>query len=60
LSQRDLGNVVGASRERVNRWLQEWQRCGVLKVEKGTIAIMDEAGLRALVHPARRLTISRT
>jgi CRP-like cAMP-binding protein len=56
LSQRDLGNIVGASREQVNRWLQEWQRQGVLKVDKGTITILNEVALCGLVHPARRLT----
>jgi CRP/FNR family cyclic AMP-dependent transcriptional regulator len=46
LSQRELGNIVGASREQVNRWLQKWQREGILRIDKGTIVILDGAALR--------------
>lgn len=45
LSQRDLGKIVGASRERVNNRLQEWQRAGLLSVDKGSIVVRDEAAL---------------
>ena len=55
LSQRDLGNIVSASRERVNHWLQEWQRAGVVKVAKGAILLLDEKRLQDLPKPARRL-----
>jgi len=33
LSQRELGNIVGATRESVNKCLREWQRNGVIKTE---------------------------
>jgi CRP-like cAMP-binding protein len=55
LSQQDLGNMVAASRERVNHWLQEWQRAGIVRVEKGSIAILDEAALEHVTHPSRQL-----
>lgn len=55
MSQRDLGNMVAASRERVNHWLQEWQRAGIVRVEKQSISILDEARLQHVTHPARQL-----
>ncbi len=48
LSQREIGNIVGASRERVNHWVQGWQRSGFLRVERGTISIIDRAALERL------------
>ncbi len=54
LSQRDLGNIVGATRERVNHWLQEWQRAGYVRIERGAIEVLDDAGLRKQMHPLRR------
>jgi CRP-like cAMP-binding protein len=55
MSQQDLGNMVAASRERVNHWLQEWQRAGIVKVEKGSIAIVNEEALQHVTHPTRQL-----
>src|ERR1051325_11526826 len=48
MSQRELGNLVGASREKVNRRLQAWRRAGIIAIEKGTIFIRDPAALRSL------------
>lgn len=45
LPQHDLGKMIGASRERVNSRLQEWHRAGILKVGKGSIALLDEKAL---------------
>ena len=48
MSQRAIGNLVGASREKVNRKLQAWRRAGIITVDKGTIFIRDPAALRSL------------
>jgi CRP/FNR family cyclic AMP-dependent transcriptional regulator len=48
MSQREIGNLVGASREKVNRKLQAWRRAGIITVDKGTIFIRDPAALRSL------------
>ncbi len=48
LSQRELGNMVGATRESVNKCLQEWQREGVISMRRGVITIADRAALEAL------------
>src|SRR5262249_10842128 len=55
MSQQDLGNMVAASRERVNHWLQEWQRAGIVQVEKASITILDELALKHVPHPTRQL-----
>jgi CRP-like cAMP-binding protein len=45
ISQRALGEMVGASRESVNKHLQDWKRAGVIALEKGRILIRDAAAL---------------
>ncbi len=50
LSQRDLGNLVGAARESVNKCLNEWQRRGVIRIDDNSIAILDRDGLEELTH----------
>jgi CRP/FNR family cyclic AMP-dependent transcriptional regulator len=39
LSQKDLATLVGASREKVNRQLREWEEAGVLGKDAGRIVI---------------------
>lgn len=50
LSQRELGALVGAARESVNRCLREWQRSGVVRVDGNIITILDRATLEDLAH----------
>jgi CRP/FNR family cyclic AMP-dependent transcriptional regulator len=51
LSQRELGNIVGASRESINKCLREWQRNGVVKTENNIITIKNRAALQKLAEP---------
>lgn len=44
-SQRALGNMVGASRESINKCLGEWQRAGIVKVEGTVITVADRKAL---------------
>lgn len=39
LSQKDLGTLIGASREKVNRELKRWQEAGVLQFDGGHIVL---------------------
>ncbi len=48
LSQRELGNFVGAARESVNKCLREWQRAGIVRIESSLITISDRATLEEL------------
>lgn len=46
VSQRDLGRMIGLSRESINKQLSAWQKDGIIKVEEGTITILDQSALR--------------
>jgi CRP/FNR family transcriptional regulator, cyclic AMP receptor protein len=48
LSQRELGNFVGAARESVNKCLREWQRAGIVRIESSLITIADRDTLEEL------------
>jgi CRP-like cAMP-binding protein len=45
LSQQDLGNYLGISRENVSRQLRELRFANVIRLEEGHIVISDSAGL---------------
>lgn len=45
ISQRELGELVGGSRETVNKYLHVWKQLGIVSVEKGAIVIRDMAVL---------------
>lgn len=47
ISQRALGELVGGSRESVNKHLQDWKRSGIIAIEKGAIVIHDPDALAA-------------
>lgn len=49
LSQRDLANMIGASRESVNRQLSLWEEEGLVARNRGALTILDSAGMQALV-----------
>jgi CRP-like cAMP-binding protein len=49
LSQRDLANMIGASRESVNRQLSLWEEEGLISRDRGAITILDSAALQMLV-----------
>ncbi|MBN9509058.1 MAG: Crp/Fnr family transcriptional regulator [Alphaproteobacteria bacterium] len=49
LSQKDLATLVGASREKVNRQLREWEEAGVLGKDGGRIVIQRAEALAAHV-----------
>jgi CRP/FNR family transcriptional regulator, cyclic AMP receptor protein len=45
ISQRALGEIVGGSRESVNKHLQDWKRAGFIAIERGAIMIRDREAL---------------
>jgi len=49
VSQRELGNMAGGSRESVNKILQSWHKAGWIELGKGTIVIRDLAAIERLV-----------
>jgi CRP-like cAMP-binding protein len=49
LSQRELGNMAGGSRESVNKILQNWHRQGLIDLAKASVLIRDLEALRRLI-----------
>jgi CRP-like cAMP-binding protein len=52
LSQQDLGSMVGATRESVNKQLRSWTHSGVLKQEAGRVIITNFDALRSMTAPS--------
>lgn len=50
LSQREIGNIVGATRESVNKCLRDWQRLGIIRIEEKAIVIANRAALEELTE----------
>jgi CRP-like cAMP-binding protein len=46
ISQEELGQLVGLSRQRVNQSLRVLERAGLLRVEYGAVTVLDLPGLR--------------
>lgn len=49
LSQRELGNMAGGSRESVNKHLQIWHRQGFIDLSKSSIMILDLEAIKRLM-----------
>ncbi len=50
VTQRQLGQMVGASRESVNKQFAAWRRRGVARFKDGVITVLDVNALRDLVE----------
>ncbi len=48
LSQQQLGNLVGVSRESVNKQLGEWQRGGLIDIAGGIITLRDRRAIEGI------------
>jgi CRP-like cAMP-binding protein len=53
LTQRDLGQAIGVSRETVNQVLGDWRGRRLIRVEKGAIEILDRDAFDRLCAGAR-------
>jgi len=51
-SQRELANMVGSSRESVNKCLRNWQRTGLVRILEGSIVITDRRALENIADAA--------
>ena len=52
LSQQELANMVGATRELVNRRLRGWQDQGIIEIANGQVVIRDSEALKAVSEAA--------
>ena len=50
-SQRELANMVGGTRESVNRCLRNWQRNGIIQITEGSIIITNRPALEQMAEP---------
>jgi CRP/FNR family transcriptional regulator, cyclic AMP receptor protein len=50
-SQRELANMVGSTRESVNRCLRNWQRRGIVQISEGSIVVMNQDALEDIAEP---------
>jgi CRP-like cAMP-binding protein len=50
-SQRDLANMVGGTRESVNRCLRNWQRSGIVRITEGSIIVTNRPALEQMAEP---------
>src|SRR6188768_15347 len=50
LSQQELGDLVGATRESVNKHLSDWTRQGIMRLQAGRMIISDMEGVRRLAR----------
>lgn len=48
ITQRELGQLIGTSRESTNKQLREWERRKWIKLERGKVVLMQPAQLMAL------------
>ena len=51
LSQQDLGEMMGTTREAINKHLGTWAKDGLITLGRNEIVILDEAGLKEIVGP---------
>lgn len=50
IRQRELGNLLGLSRESINKQLSAWHRQGILNTDGGVITLVDIEALRHLAE----------
>ena len=55
LSQRELGELIGMSRESVNKQLGRWRRQGLIAVERRTIVIRDLGRFQRMADTVRAI-----
>jgi CRP/FNR family transcriptional regulator, cyclic AMP receptor protein len=50
ITQKDLGNLIGLSRESTNRQLRLWERQGRVRLERGGIAVLSMKALERIAE----------
>ncbi|MFK7754109.1 MAG: Crp/Fnr family transcriptional regulator [Sedimentitalea sp.] len=51
LSQAELAEFVGATREAVSKTLSSWKRLGVISASRGGLSVLDRPALQTLAEP---------
>lgn len=50
MTQADLAQLAGTSRESVSRFLATLERAGVVRVGRGRVSVLEPARLRAYIY----------
>ena len=50
ITQRELSQTIGVARESVNKQLRAWEKCGWVRLEHGTLVVLDGAALARLTE----------
>ena len=53
ITQSELGQIIGVSREATNRQLRDWEKSKWVKLESGAVVLLDPEALASLVDAAR-------
>jgi CRP-like cAMP-binding protein len=48
ITQRELGQMIGLSRESTNRHLRDWQERGIIAIEKGAVLVLRPGNLQSI------------
>jgi CRP-like cAMP-binding protein len=48
LTQRELGEIIGMTRESINKQLRAWEQRNWLRLQRGSVVLLDPAALAAL------------
>lgn len=57
VSQQDIANLVGITRERVNKLLKKWERARIISLHHGHLTIQNPALLQKLASEAGKFNI---
>jgi CRP-like cAMP-binding protein len=52
VSQQDVANLVGITRESVNKRFRHWERAGIIAIERGSLVLLQPRALAALAGEA--------
>jgi CRP-like cAMP-binding protein len=52
MTQRELGEMIGMSRESTNKQLREWEERDWVRIERGGITVLAPEALAAIGAPA--------
>ena len=51
LTQRELGEMLGMTRESINKQLRAWEERNWIRLQRGSVVVLDPAALSALICP---------
>jgi CRP-like cAMP-binding protein len=51
MTQREIGQMIGGSRESTNKQLQEWKERDWIRIDRGSITVLAPEALAAIATP---------